>query len=177
MEKLPFHVHLLQDPEQFQGGITEEMSAGEETRMGMVLGLSLPPAPCSLPVSLASPICPKKHILKGMLTPQHRLVQKYPSAFVGFYCYTDLCVEVEPVPGMLQQCQPCTKATHLVIWLCEIVTLAKCSFTLEHLLELRHRHWHWGQSHVQPQHRWEQDWQCPCFAAPFPSVSRRDVKA
>ncbi|KAK2527483.1 Gpr135 [Columba livia] len=124
------------DPEQFQGGITEEMSAGEETRMGMVLGLSLPPAPCSLPVSLASPVCPKKHILKGMLTPQHRLVQKYPSAFVGFYCYTDLCVEVEPVPGMLQQCQPCTKATHLVIWLCENVTLAKCSFTLEHLLEL-----------------------------------------
>lgn len=93
VEKLPFHIHVLQDPEQLQGEITGEMAAGEGTMVGMVLGHSLPPAPSSLRVSLASPVRPKKHILKGMLTPQHRLVQKYPSAFVGFYCYAVFCIE------------------------------------------------------------------------------------
>lgn len=42
----------------------------------------------------------------------------------------------EPVLGALQQCQPCARAADLVIGLWEIMTLAKCNFTPEHLLDL-----------------------------------------
>lgn len=42
----------------------------------------------------------------------------------------------EPVPGALQQCQPCARAADLVIGLWEITTLAKGNFIPEHLLDL-----------------------------------------
>lgn len=71
-----------------------------------------------------------------MFTPQHNLVQKYLGAFMEFYCYVVSALRDEPVLGALQQCQPCARAADLVIGLWEIMTLAKCNFTPEHLLDL-----------------------------------------
>lgn len=135
------------------GGMAAGFAAGETMRMrtGMVLAHSLPPAPFSFRVSLASPVLPRSPARK---TCSPHSVGWYGNTQVLLCSFTATLVTAlrdEPVPGALQQCQPHTRATDLVIGLCKILALAKCSFTPEHLLELRHRHQ--GQSQVQLQHR------------------------
>lgn len=120
--------------------LTGEMSAGfaagEGTGTGMGQGwcsLSLPSASLSLCVSLAScvpsPPLPPGAQLKGYVHPTAQAGTEISGCFLwGFIDELVSASWDEPVPGVLQQRQPCTGATGVVIGLCEIITLAKVQF-------------------------------------------------
>jgi len=103
---------------------------------GMVLAHSLLPAPVSLCVSLASSFSPRSTARRACSPHSTGGYRNTQVLLWGFIVTLVSTLRDEPVPGVLQQCHACTGATEMVIRLCKMVTLAKCNFTPEHLLEL-----------------------------------------
>lgn len=104
---------------------TEEVSAGLAAGEGMVMAHSLPPAPISLCVSLASlpPLSPRSTDRRACSLHSTGWYRNTQVCLWGFTATPVSALRDEPVPGMPQQCQPCTKATHMVSRLCKSTIL------------------------------------------------------